>query len=293
MTVPASLAPAGTHECKDRRVVVDVSSWATIAPENGGRDERKVWLSPTPDADREDWWLWKPLKRTDRDAWRTNDVSEVVAHRMAEAIGLPAALCEYARKDGERGAISQNIAPHTHLMAPGSTLVPPGDTYTVERIIEALDGLTGPPPHHTHLPAAEIFAGYLVLDAWIGNTDRHEENWATIEAPDGSAYIAPAYDHGSALGSGLTDVKRASCDRQAWCARGRSTPFAKRSLVDLAAEAVSLTGAGWWADRVAAVHPPAWTGILDEHGALSVVSHSFVSDVLTTNQERVSRACRP
>lgn len=273
-------------------MVVDVSSWEAIRGEPGGRDERKVWLSEVADADREEWWLWKPLKRTDRDAWRINDAAEVVTHRLAEAIGLPAAPCEYARRGEERGAISRNIAPATHEMAPGSTLVPRGDTYTLERILGALEGMAGPPPHHADLTAAEVFAGYLVLDAWIGNTDRHEENWAVIEPPDGPTYLAPAYDHGSALGSGLTDATRERRDRTAWCARGKSTPF-KRPLIDLAREAVNLTGALWWAESVASVPASMWTGILDEHGALSEVSHSFVSDILTINQERVSEACRP
>ena len=26
----------------------------------------------------------------------------------------------------------------------------------------------------------EVFAGYLLLDALIGNTDRHHENWAVM-----------------------------------------------------------------------------------------------------------------
>lgn len=274
-------------------MVVDVSAWEVIDTERGGRDERKVWLSKVADADREEWWLWKPIKPTDRDALRINDVAEVVAHRLAEAIGLPAAPCEYARRGDERGAISRNIAPHTHDMAPGSTLVPPGDGYTVARILEALDGRTGPPPAHTDLTAAEVFAGYLVLDAWIGNTDRHEENWAVIERPDGSAYLAPAYDHGSALGSGLTDAKRERREPRAFCDGGRSSHFGGRSLVDMAREAVDLTGARWWADRVAEVPASTWSGILDEREALSGVSRSFVSDVLTINQERVSEACRP
>lgn len=35
-----------------------------------------------------------------------------------------------------------------------------------------------PPEGISH--ARETFVGYLLLDAWIGNSDRHHENWAFI-----------------------------------------------------------------------------------------------------------------
>ena len=28
--------------------------------------------------------------------------------------------------------------------------------------------------------ALDVFVGYLLLDAWIGNTDRHHENWGFV-----------------------------------------------------------------------------------------------------------------
>lgn len=276
-------------------MIVDVSAWSEIRLEEGGRDERKVWLSETPGANRDQWWLWKPLKPTDKDSTRTNDAAEVVAHHLAEAMGLPSAPCVYATRNGERGVISCNIAPHPHEMAPGAAWgAPAGDDYTVERILQVLDGQAGAPPDHAHLTAGQVFAGYLVLDAWIANTDRHEENWAVIDPLDGtSPYLAPTFDHGSALGSGLTDAKRERQDWVKFCERGRSRSFGNRSLIDLAADAVEQTGAYCWADRVAAVHESAWTGILDAHGQLSDIARTFMSEVLTINQERVSNACRP
>lgn len=52
-----------------------------------------------------------------------------------------------------------------------------------------------------------MFTGYLLLDALIGNTDRHHENWAVIEAPQeaaGRRHLAPTYDHAACLGFHLT-----------------------------------------------------------------------------------------
>jgi len=56
-------------------------------------------------------------------------------------------------------------------------------------------------------------AGYLVLDALIGNTDRHHENWGLVvqvqrEARKASLTVAPSYDHASSLGRELRDDRR-------------------------------------------------------------------------------------
>ncbi len=287
------MSPESPPWCEDRPVVVDVSYWSKIRREDGGRDERKWWLAADPDAERSLWWLWKPVKPTGRDNWRTNDAAEVVAHHLARAIGLPSAPCRYAVRNGERGVISRNISPHLHEMASGAAWGADEEEYTVERVLAVLDRLTGPPPAHAHLSAGQVFAGYLILDAWIANTDRHEENWAVVEPPQGTPYLAPTFDHGSALGSGMTDENRERRNRRSFCEQGRSRAFGKRSLLDLACEAVDRTETRWWADRVAIVQASAWTGILEDHGGLSDVSRSFMSDVLTINQERVSNVCRP
>lgn len=62
--------------------------------------------------------------------------------------------------------------------------------------------------------ALGLFIGYLLLDAIIGNTDRHHENWAVMMTRDGSGsrnlQLAPTYDHASSLGRELPDSKRES-----------------------------------------------------------------------------------
>lgn len=63
--------------------------------------------------------------------------------------------------------------------------------------------------------AVDVFTGYLLLDALIGNTDRHHENWAVIQkygfepiAPGLYPRLAPTYDHASCLGRNEPDAKR-------------------------------------------------------------------------------------
>lgn len=92
--------------------------------------------------------------------------------------------------------------------------------------------------------AVETFIGYLLLDAWIGNTDRHHENWGVIEwnqTPSTPSerhitkYLAPTYDHASSLGCHETDEKRrkrlATDDQnfsvEAYAARARSSLYLK------------------------------------------------------------------
>src|SRR5690606_12050768 len=78
--------------------------------------------------------------------------------------------------------------------------------HTIEVIAQVLDGV-GPPPGKTAGKAMDWFAGYLILDALISNTDRHQENWAVID-DGGERWLSPSFDHASSLGFQLTDAER-------------------------------------------------------------------------------------
>ena len=55
------------------------------------------------------------------------------------------------------------------------------------------------------------FVGYLVLDAWIANTDRHHQNWALLQTQGSRAVsyrMCPSFDHASSLGRELRDERR-------------------------------------------------------------------------------------
>lgn len=41
-------------------------------------------------------------------------------------------------------------------------------------------------------PAFDVFTGYLLLDAWIANTDRHPHNWGVLRTPSKSLALDPA-----------------------------------------------------------------------------------------------------
>lgn len=56
--------------------------------------------------------------------------------------------------------------------------------------------------------AIDVFIGYLMLDAWIGNQDRHHENWGLVNSPQLTRHLAPTYDHASSLGRNEIDQTR-------------------------------------------------------------------------------------
>ena len=79
--------------------------------------------------------------------------------------------------------------------------------YTIEAVARVLEGV-GPPLASSPLATAfDWFTGYLVLDALVGNTDRHQDNWATIRSGTGSR-LSPSFDHASCLGFLLSDAER-------------------------------------------------------------------------------------
>ncbi|MGY2876355.1 hypothetical protein ACVW00_003545 [Marmoricola sp. URHA0025 HA25] len=293
---------------------VDIGDWAVIAPEPGGREQGKSWVATEPGAARTDHWLWKPRTLTGDGTWPAlNDVAEVAASRIAAVMGLPAAECSYARK-GDLGVISRNVTPSGYDLHDGDVFLheiegydrrdPQFDErgvekgrvrsnigYTLEAVSAVLDGMNGPPGYEA-MSALQVFAGYLVLDALIANTDRHPRNWAVLEdRANGRRVIAPTFDHGTALGAGLTEPNRETRDVVAFCRRGMANPFspAKQTLVELARRATNVGEADFWLERVRALDSAVFSDALQApQGRLSVEASTFMTQVLTINRERLS-----
>ena len=79
--------------------------------------------------------------------------------------------------------------------------------------------------------AKERMAEYLVLDAVIGNTDRHHENWGILRKrmPKGwTGMVAPSFDHASSLGRELLD-EGPGRSRQRILAEGRIGQYAEKA----------------------------------------------------------------
>ena len=261
-------ATGGAEIAADQTAAVDVTAWAVIRDEPGGRDPNKRWLAADPEAPRHEHWLWKSRQRTgDGSETALTDCAEVIVSRLASLIDLPAALCRFAVCDGEWGVISRNVTPDGFSLNTGAAYLPEVEGYERQAAdstnglrpgrmrrdrgytLDAMWGVltnVGPPPGTGGLNAFGVFAGYLVLDALTGNTDRHPGNWALLESDaDGSRYLAATYDHGSALGAGMTEENRRVRSPKDFAARGKANPFEPKGqpLVDLALEAVARADA--------------------------------------------------
>ncbi|MBF5080771.1 hypothetical protein [Quadrisphaera sp. INWT6] len=145
--------------------------------------------------------------------------------------------------------------------------------------------------------ARGTFAGYLLLDALIGNQDRHDSNWGVIEAPDGALSLAPTYDHGASLGFSLTNEGRQeivdNTDMlEGYARRGRATKFEGRTkrLVTLVHEALASCGADVkqaWLGRLGDLTPDLIWEQVQAVPRMSDVARTFCRELLVTNRRRL------
>lgn len=153
------------------------------------------------------------------------DWAEKIAAELCELLGLPHANYELAIFNDHRGTISPSFLPKGGSLTPGNEILAPivpdyprdcknPSQHTIDTVFNAIgDAAVNLPidwkPPEGISNAVETFVGYLLLDAWIGNTDRHHENWAFISLGE-TAHLAPTYDHASSLGRNESDEKRKS-----------------------------------------------------------------------------------
>ena len=149
--------------------------------------------------------------------------AEKIASVLCGLVGLPHADYELAVWKGRRGVVTPTfVADGARLVHGNELLAQIERTYRTERIWRARQHTVrrviaslkqpiveiGPPLGFSEGSALDAFAGYLALDALIGNQDRHHENWGVIVGADGDVRLAPTYDHASSLGRNEKDAVR-------------------------------------------------------------------------------------
>lgn len=178
--------------------------------------------------------------------------------------------------------------------------------HSPERIIEALAGCRAAIGYE-HVSGAGMFAGYLTLDAWVANLDRHDQNWAVIRSTkSGELRLAASYDHASSLGFNLMDDRRSALlDGQQlgrWAERGRGNRFEHDpsrprsevpSLVDIAHRALALIGHedGRWLELLRGVDGAAVEEVVRSTPKLSDPARRFVVELLDLNRRRLLGDC--
>lgn len=287
----------------------DISRWVVVSQEARGLDP-KDWVAPPEDAGLDgqaSWWLFKPIKTASYR--RFDDASEKIASELARLIGLPAAQVELAARGTEVGIISRNVTPDGCSLESGDTLLSEIDGYlssagddrpknrvghNLDNIQRLLENARAPGELASDTSGFDLFAGYLVFDAWIANTDRHAINWGVLTRNvDGRRFLAPSFDHGSGLASGVQDEFMETRDASAYAERGMAHRFENGMhlpLVELALQAVARTGTGahQWVERIGELDAEVVASVVHAVPGMSEVRRSFVRTLLDTNRRRLT-----
>ncbi|MGR3220977.1 MAG: hypothetical protein ACUZ8H_14330, partial [Candidatus Anammoxibacter sp.] len=151
--------------------------------------------------------------------------SEKASNELAKILGLPCADYQFARleEDDKEGTLSANFVPVGGSLIHGNELLavllkgndikyPKQKLYKVKEYkintvfdtIRLIVDLKLPIDYKSNeyvKKPLDVFVGYLMLDCWISNQDRHHENWGLVfESKSNSLHLAPTYDHASGLG---------------------------------------------------------------------------------------------
>lgn len=193
---------------------MEVQQDRTFKPEEMGTKD-KFWYRDPRSGRR---WLFKYPRKGTGEHW-----AEKISSEVAELLGIDHARTELATFQDERGSVSESFVESSqHLVHGNQLLVRRIDGYngnkrfkqsahTVENIWETMEDVF---EHSECKRRAKMRIGeYLVLDALVGNTDRHHENWGLLSRRVNDHFedsVAPSYDHASSLGRELQDSRRAS-----------------------------------------------------------------------------------
>lgn len=168
-------------------------------------------------------WLFKVGRPGTGENW-----SEKVTCELAKLLSLPCAHYEFARWKEYDGVATPKFVPDDIPLILGNQVLTrianelrssnpyKASEYTVATACGLVEGLA---PRYTRLSREEVttemtplqyFVGYLMFDCWIGNPDRHDENWGFTITSSTSVELAPTFDHASGLGVRETlETKRA------------------------------------------------------------------------------------
>lgn len=196
-------------------------------------------------------WLFKEARMIKAPAgtfFAGEDWAEKIGTEIAHRLHIPAATVELADYAGRRGCASLNFTTAAQQLMHGNEVMAGmlvgydpelhyrQANHTVDNIIQAVSKMF--PKPREHVAVLRQLASYMVLDALIGNTDRHHENWGFLwqvrvhidEVTEmgrvSKEYdVAPTFDLGSSLGRELLDTKReqimARNGIEAWLRKGR------------------------------------------------------------------------
>ncbi len=280
--------------------------------------KRKFWYAQHNEEEGEPFWLFKYARRGTGEDW-----AEKIAEYLCECLGLPHARYELAITERkEYGVVSPSFLRRGEQLILGNQLLATVDPsyaqmrtrygnsiHSVNAVLTLLAIVD--PPRSWILPegiktAPEVFVGYLLLDALIGNGDRHDENWGVVAETTGiQRSLALTFDHASSMGRELTDEARrqklSTRDQgqsiATYANRGRSALYRavgdKRTLgtVEAFTEAAIYhrAAAQYWKQSLDKLTPEIFEEGFDQipSNRISDVAREFALTLLLHNQQRL------
>ena len=190
--------------------IVDVKPDRNVYEEEMG-SKTKFWYR-----DGDYLWLFKNPQENTGEHW-----AEKIAEQAASVLGIVHAEVELARSEERRGTVTRSFARGGRTLHHGNQFLEKivrgydhdkkfhQSNHTVDNIFRVIETIfvnsEGAKSVKTRM------AEYIVLDALIGNTDRHHENWGILRRRVGDrwkGFVAPSFDHASSLGREMKDERR-------------------------------------------------------------------------------------
>ncbi len=184
-----------------------------LDPEEMG-SKRKFWYRRPGEGECE--WLFKYPREDTGEHW-----AEKIAAGIAELLEIRHATVDLAIFEGVRGSATESFVHDEQELVHGNQMLEwfvrgyvAGRKYgqsnhTLKNIWQVMDEVFL--ESEAKMQGKLCIAEYLVLDAVIGNTDRHHENWGILFNLAGEyleCLLAPSFDHASSLGRELRDERR-------------------------------------------------------------------------------------
>ncbi len=252
--------------------------------------------------------------------------AEVVSAQLAHDLGLPHANYSLALYEDRQGVVTESFAPAGTRLVLGNELIgfsareigggqPRREAHTIRRESHTIGrigallnrksvGLPSSWDQPTReLNAADVMCGYLLLDALIGNQDRHEENWGFVVSQEG-ARLAPTFDHASSLGRNEQDATRLQKLAQKNDTHG-VLGYVKRAKTPLyeglnalrpleafwALSRISPDRGQYWIAQLSKIDPASFDDLLSRvpEGWISEPARYFAVEIIKVNRERILR----
>jgi hypothetical protein len=243
-----------------------------------------------------------------------NDWSEKVVYEISKLLDLPAARYEFAlawddtRQSFVEGSLSVNYLPTNAESIAGENflvdVLPDYQadypaSYGVENVLRTLTeqeiscpqnwvGLSGIES------AADLFVGYLALDALCSGADRHSSNWELMQV-EGRLELSPSFDHGASLGANLSEQTKLQIVENNFMPNSIKSAFWNRSGKINSLEAFNIASninpqsALTWQQQLAKITPQQIQDIIDciPEGRITPTSAKFARMLIWHNQERI------